>query len=128
MQMSLLVKQRMIVARIISVVFVVVALGGVFGMMVMEHHTETPTCVFMPGEDALCPMTVLEHLTRWQNAMTASTSLFAVFALAVIVAYVIRASRAAPPACTSRRRWFGQLNNRQFFGVLFGTTISPRAP
>jgi hypothetical protein len=49
-----------------------IAIGG-FGYhypVFSDHHHE-PGCPFMPGEQAICQMDVLDHISAWQKSFTA---------------------------------------------------------
>ena len=45
--------------------FIFVAVFGVMGLA--PDHQHEPGCPFMPGEQAICPMGLLEHITSWKN-------------------------------------------------------------
>lgn len=105
--------------------FVLVAVGGMWGLAHMEHHGAVPTCIFMPGEDVVCTMTALEHSVRWQVAF-AGTLTTVLALLGVLLAGVYCGTAHAPPLGAWRVRTLEPDLLRH--NVLIGGTVSPRAP
>lgn len=55
---------------IILTAFILVAVFGIMAITPLHHHE--PGCPFMPGEQAICPMGLLEHITAWKDIFTVS--------------------------------------------------------
>ena len=117
----------------LTLLFLAVSLFGIFGMMsAHQHEGMAPThCLFM-GETAVCSMTPLDHLARWQTMMSASVIEMLVLALlALVVVHLLGFLQHSfkPPNITRRRgaryRAAGLAN---IFSHLLGSAISPRAP
>ena len=71
----------------VIVVFAFISLA-VFGVltMVQSHHHE-PGCPFMTGEQSICPMGLLEHISAWRSTFTVSIPY--IFLLVVNLFFVI---------------------------------------
>ena len=54
-------------------------------LMAMPMDHATGGCPFMQGETSLCPMSVLDHITSWQNKFTIALVEILTFALPVLV-------------------------------------------
>lgn len=74
-------KQKNILSIIILVAFITVAVFGI--LSITPSHTHEPGCPFMPGEQAICPMGLLEHISAWKNIFTVSVP-YAVLLILVI--------------------------------------------
>lgn len=118
----------LIFAIFILTTFLIV--GG-FGMMAMGNHHHEPGCPFMPGEQAICDMNALDHISAWQNAFTVTLpTLFVYLLLAVVVLFIWK--YYSPPDFFVRRLL--PICNRDPVSVplyqeLFSSGIlNPRAP
>lgn len=83
-----------IVGALLLSIFIVV---GVFGMMAMPMDMMHHDCPFMPGEQAMCQMTPLDHISAWQGAFTGIVPSVITFLLLVAVIYVAFGWLDRPP-------------------------------
>ena len=80
---------KSVVATLILIAFVTLGGFGMLAMAGMDGHHHEPGCPFMPGEQAICAMTALDHISAWQNAFTVTLpTLFTYLLLAVAVLFV----------------------------------------
>lgn len=103
------------------------------GIMGMEHHEGMPmtNCPFMFGEEAICAMSVFEHISSWQAMMTAIPAQIVILVLlALAVAYSFLRWLYDPPDLFPPRVYTPLGFSYSFFfcALLLGNTISPRAP
>lgn len=76
--------------------FLSLASASVFGItMGMEHDSgqmQMVGCMFMSGPDAMCPMTISEHINKWRDTFlaTVSNNVLLVFGLALVAVVVIK--------------------------------------
>ncbi len=70
--------------------------ASIFGItMGMEHDSgqmQMVGCMFMSGPDAMCPMTISEHINKWRDTFLAifSNNILLIFGLALAAAVVIK--------------------------------------
>ena len=106
-------------------------LVGSFGVMAMSNHHHEPGCPFMPGEQAICSMNALDHLTAWQNAFTVT--------LPNVVLYILLAAAVlfiwkyfSPPDLFVRQLLYNHRREHLpaplYQELLSGGILNPRAP
>jgi hypothetical protein len=112
--------------------FLGVALWIPIGMMGMERHEGMPMtdCPFMFGEEALCAMSVFEHISLWQAMMTAIPPEIVVLVLLAAAALWFLRYLYDPPDLSSTRFYIPLRFSYTslFCSLLLGSAISPRAP
>lgn len=115
-------------STLILMIFLIV---GTFGVMAMSNHHHEPSCLFMSGEQAICSMSALDHITTWQNTLIVTLPILFVYSLlAVIVLFIWK--YYSPPDLFVRRL----LSSRTRYPVsiplyqeLFSSGIlNPKAP
>ena len=80
---------KSVIVALILIAFVTLGGFGVFAMAGMDGHHHEPGCPFMPGEQAICAMTALDHISAWQSTFTTTLpTLFVYLLLAVAVLFV----------------------------------------
>ena len=102
------------------------------GMTGMDHGGMPMTdCPFMFGEEALCAMSALEHISSWKAMMTViPPEIVVVVLLAFAAAYwFLRLLYDPPDPFFSRVYASLRLSSASPFStILLGSAISPRAP
>jgi hypothetical protein len=121
------------IATVTIVLLAIVTLGGfgMFAMAGMDGHHHEPRCPFMPGEQVICNMNALDHITAWQSAFTGTLpTLFVYLLLAVAVLSIWK--YYSPPDLFVRRLLPSRARDPvsiPFYQELFSSGIlNPRAP
>lgn len=115
-------------------ILIAFATFGGFGMLAiggMGGHHEEVGCPFMPGEQAICDMNALDHISAWQNTFTVTVpSLFIYTFLLGLVLFVWKYYN--PPDLFVRRlssRLSEYYISISFYQELFSSGIlNPKAP
>lgn len=122
-----------IIALLVLAAFLAVAFLMPVGMLSMEHHEGIPmsNCPFMFGEEAICAMSVFEHISLWQALMRAIpyeiVGLMLLFTCVVIG--FLRHLFDPPDVILSRRSlplWHSTISSPA--ALLLGSVINPCAP
>lgn len=112
------------------VAFVTFGGFGMFAVVGTDGHHHTPGCPFMPGEQAVCDMTALEHIIAWQKGFTVTVPMLFVYLLAIIVLFVWKYKN--PLECFVRRmlpQRLGEYIPVPLYQELFSRGIlNPKAP
>lgn len=121
---------KLLASTLILIVFVTMGGFGMFVMTGMDGHQHEAECPFMPGEQAVCAMTVLDHILAWQRAFTVTFPTMFIY-LFVVVAVCIWKYYSPPdffvrklPLCYSE-----EYVPASFHQELFSSGIlNPKAP
>ncbi len=95
------IKMQKISYAFLTIIFLLIAgFGFVMPMTTDGHHHESG-CPFMPGEQSVCMMTPLDHISAWQSTFT--TLVPGAFSLILLtLCLVVIASQFFRPPDTGR--------------------------
>jgi len=82
---------------LVSVILATFMAVGIFGLMAMTGDHMHTGCPFMPGEQAICQMTVFDHISAWQSAFTATIPSVLALLLFAAVLYISFSWLDRPP-------------------------------
>ncbi len=115
----------------ILIAFVTLSGFGVLTMTGMDGHHHEPGCPFMRGEQAICNMTVLDHITAWQNTFTAIVPILFVYLQFVAIVLLVWKYHSPPDFFVRRllSRCTEEHASVPFYQQLFSSGIlNPKAP
>lgn len=103
----------------------------IFGMLSLplSHHHE-PGCPFMVGEQSICPMGTLEHISVWKSIFNTSATFIFVYLTFIFAGFYIF-KKNHPPNFLILLRRFKQDNfsDTNLYQELFSQGIlNPKAP
>jgi hypothetical protein len=104
--MNTVVQIKVLAAMIILVAYAGLSTVGILSMSPMSHsgHHE-PTCPYMVGEQALCQMTIGEHVSAWQQFSRAVFPDVLLLAIALVALYGFSYRLYRSPPYTAHSRW-----------------------
>ena len=122
--------------NVLAPLFIGILLALSFGMLLigmnmnmdMRGHMSHTDCPFMIGEQAICQMDVLDHLTAWQSMFNV---LVPTLLILFSVVFVLTFLKIFSPPDTGQIRYVQRPKfvYRSLFKQLFiGSVLSPRAP
>lgn len=79
---------KLLVSTLILIVFVTIGGFGMFVVTGMDGHHHEAECPFMLGEQAVCAMTVLDHILAWQRVFTVTFPAMFIYLLGAAVTCV----------------------------------------
>lgn len=81
-------------------------------------------CPFMPGEQSVCPMGILDHLAVWKAAFVAPSALLLVASFVLVALFFIIGSALAPGDVSRfARKRFERKNEPLLYQTLFAAGI-----
>lgn len=115
-------------------ILIAFATFGGFGMLAisgMDGHHEEVGCPFMPGEQVICDMNALDHISAWQNTFTITVPPLFVYMLLFGVVLFVWKYYTSPDLFVRRSSShpFEEYIAVSFYQELFSSGIlNPKAP
>lgn len=102
--------------------YISLALFGVFAMGQVHHHAmgTGDNCPFLLGEQAICTMSLTDHVSAWQSLFVSTIELMVtltVVGCCVLFYFFLRTQNVSPP------RWYTKPAYEQFMTTLFSNGI-----
>ena len=109
-------------------VFIAVAVFGVVAITPSHHQ---PGCPFMPGEQAICPMGLFEHISAWKNIFTVSIpAIFIILIFAALLNFAFWLFHLPPrlPVVFRRLKIKNFFYNNLYQELFSQGILNPKAP